>query len=174
MQNADDWAKEAMRRVEMSWHTDYHSEMVVELEAAVAAFDQALVLRPDHFDAWYEKGLALVRLDRYEDAAASFAQALRLRPEVAELQRQLARLSSRLARHEEASAAKELAKAPEKVSAPAATKSEPKLRCPMCRSDRVVLVSVPELYELKCKSCGHSEIFDIMSPERKSDSHWLG
>lgn len=172
MKNADDWVKEAMHRLEMSWHTDYRSEMIGELEAAVAAFDQALVLRPDDFDALYEKGLALVRLDRYEDAAASFARALRLRPEIAELRRQLALLSSQLDRHEEAPAAKEPAKALEKVAAPAMTKSEPKVRCPMCRSDRVDLVSAPEAYELKCESCGHSEIFVITWPERESDSHW--
>jgi tetratricopeptide (TPR) repeat protein len=173
MKNADDWVKDAMLHIESCWHTHYHSEMVGELEAAVAAFDEALALRPDHFDALYEKGLALVRLERYEHAAATFAQAQRLRPEIAELRRQLDDLSSRLERREEAQGAKELAKAQEKAAAPAMTKSEPRLRCPTCRSDRIALGSAPEIYELKCESCGHSEIFDIMSPERESDSHWL-
>ena len=41
MKSADDRVKDAMHRVEMSWHTDYRSEMIGELEAAVAAFDRS-------------------------------------------------------------------------------------------------------------------------------------
>ena len=174
MKSADDWVMEATHRIEMSWHTHYRSEMVDELKAAVAAFDQALALRPDHFDALYQKGLALVELEQYEDAAATFSQALQLRPEVIELRRRLADLSSRLEQHEEAPAAKDLAKTPKKVAAPAMTKSEPRVRCPMCRSDRVVEgASAPEAYELKCESCGHSEIFVTTWPERENESRWL-
>ena len=174
MKSADDWVNDAMQRIESSWHTHYHSEWIGELEAAVAAFDEALALQPDHFDALYGKGLVLMKLDRYEDAAATFARALELRPDITELRRQLDQSLSRLAREKLAPAARELPKAPSEAAAPTPSRPEPKLRCPMCRSDRVVLEgAVPEIYELKCESCGHSEIFDIMSPDRESDSHWF-
>ena len=162
-----------MQRIESSWHTHYHSEWIGELEAAVAAFDQALALQPDHFDALYEKGLVLMKLDRYEDAAATFARALELRPDITELRRQLEQSLSRLAREERAPAAKEIQKPPGEAAAPTPSRPGPKPRCPMCRSNRIVLGSAPEIYELKCESCNHSEIFDIMAPDRQSDSHWF-
>ena len=98
MKNADDWVRDAMQHLESGWHTHYHSEMVDALEAAVTAFDQALALQPDRFDALYEKGMALMRLERYEQAAAALAEAQRWRPEVAELRRQLEECSRRLGR----------------------------------------------------------------------------
>ena len=380
MKSADDWVKEAMHRIEMSWHADYHSELIGDLEAAVAAFVNALALQPDHFEALSQKGLALARLDRHEEAAATLAQAIRLRPDHTELWLQQAESLSRVMRYEETLAAcevvlqrragdrdamflkarilaalgrdadalaaweevlreadlrtinlhskpvriltadlrrirvrlaragllerlgrreeaiaayrqliddgstqasydicpamcmtetgrsayhsylqehtgdavvwrmagdvfiranrpaealeacekaislapsdaenwwykaealvqagrreesipayqealrlrpeylaasarlkvvlRELGKPAEELPVPARSGSEPKRRCPECRSERVVLEgAVPEIYELKCESCGHSEIFDIMSPERESDRHWFG
>jgi tetratricopeptide (TPR) repeat protein len=172
MKNADDWVRDAMQHLESCWHTHYRSEMVDELEAAVVAFDKALAIQPDHFDAWNEKGLALMRLERYREAAAAFAEAQRLRPEIIELQRQREESLRRLARQERALPPTERPKASSEPDPPARSRSERKLRCPMCRSDRVVHGSAPELYELKCESCGHSEIFDVMSPGRESDRHW--
>ena len=63
MKDADAWVADAMRHLEMSWHTDYHSELIAELTAAVAAFDKALELQPGHPEALREKGLALERLE---------------------------------------------------------------------------------------------------------------
>ena len=72
MKDADAWVADGMRHLEMSWHTDYHSELIGELAAAVAAFDKALELQPNHSDALREKGLALERLDSVkQDAGAS-------------------------------------------------------------------------------------------------------
>ena len=105
MKDADARFKEAMHRIEMSWHADYQSELIGDLEAAVAALDQALALQPDHFEALSQKGLALARLDRHEEAAATLAQAIRLRPDHTELWLQQAESLSRVMRHEEALAA---------------------------------------------------------------------
>ena len=63
MKDADAWVADGMRHLEMSWHTDYHSELIAELTAAVAAFDKALELQPGHPEASREKRLALERLD---------------------------------------------------------------------------------------------------------------
>ena len=136
MKDADAWVADGMRHLEMSWHTDYHSELITELTAAVAAFDKALERQPDHPDALREKSLALERLDAVKPS--------------------------------------EPAKAPEKISAAAPPKSEPKLRCPECFSDQVASQSAYEAYELKCESCGHSEVFVVTDFPRESDSHWLG
>ena len=174
MKSTDDWVREAMQHIESCWHTDYHSEMVAELQAAVAAFDQALALQPDRFDALYEKGLTLMRLERYDRAAAAFAVAQRLRPEMTELQRQREESLRRLARQQLAAPATEHPQARSECDPSVRSQSKPQPRCPVCRSYRVAEASGPEMYELKCESCGHSEIFDIMSPERQSDRHWLG
>ena len=140
MKDADAWVEDGMRHLEMSWHTDYHSEMIAELAAAVTAFDTALELHPDHLEASRQKGLALARLDA-------------LKPD--------------------GQAPKEMAKAPEKVSAAALPRSDRKVRCPRCRSNQVALQSTYEAYGLKCESCGHSETFVVTDFERESDSHWL-
>lgn len=42
--------------------------------------DQA-ILEPDNPEAWYNKGMALYRLERYEEAVSSYEEALRLRPD---------------------------------------------------------------------------------------------
>ena len=47
MKTADDWVKDAMHRLEMSWHADYHCEMVGEVKAAAATFARALQVRPE-------------------------------------------------------------------------------------------------------------------------------
>jgi ribosomal protein S27E len=141
MKDADAWVADGERHLETSWHTDYHSELIAELTAAVAAFEKALKLEPGHVEASRQKGLALERLSTVGH---------------------------------DAQAPEEPAKAHEKVSAPAPPKSEPKLRCPECFSDHVVSQSAHEAYELKCESCGHSEVFVVTDFPRESDSHWLG
>lgn len=70
-----------MADMEMSWHADYQSEMKADLVNAIADFDQALALRPEHVDAWFQKGLALARLGRHEAALAAFEETLQRRPD---------------------------------------------------------------------------------------------
>lgn len=57
---------------------------------AIAAYERALALEPDHPDAWFNLGHLQQRVRRYEDALASYAQALALGvrgPEEAHLNR---------------------------------------------------------------------------------------
>ena len=48
-------------------------------EEALANYDRALVLRPDHIAACYNRGLALLQLGRKREAQRSFEKAHRLR-----------------------------------------------------------------------------------------------
>jgi len=102
MKDADAWFKEGLHHIGMSYSADSHSELLGDLESALAAFDQALALQPDHADSLAEKAIALARLDRHEEAAAAFAQAIGQSPENAQLRLLRARSLNRLGRHEEA------------------------------------------------------------------------
>ena len=44
----------------------------------MASFDQAIRIDGNYVDAWYNKGLALDKLDKYTEAVASFDQAIRI------------------------------------------------------------------------------------------------
>ncbi|TRU86842.1 MAG: tetratricopeptide repeat protein, partial [Microcystis novacekii Mn_MB_F_20050700_S1D] len=48
---------------------------------AIASYDQALEIKPDFHQAWYNRGIALGKLGRYEDAIASYARALEIKPD---------------------------------------------------------------------------------------------
>jgi tetratricopeptide (TPR) repeat protein len=102
MSDADACFDEGMKHIGLSRHADYHSEYVGDLEDAVACFDRALALKPDHSGAWSEKGTALAILGRHEEAASALAEAIRLRPGVAELWLERAGVLQSLARHDEA------------------------------------------------------------------------
>ncbi|MEH2038945.1 MAG: tetratricopeptide repeat protein [Nostoc sp.] len=52
-----------------------------EYEAAIASYDQALKLKPDYQEAWYDRGYALGKLVRFEEAIASYDQALKFQPD---------------------------------------------------------------------------------------------
>jgi tetratricopeptide (TPR) repeat protein len=52
-----------------------------EYEEALAAFDQALKIKPDFHQAWYYRGSALWNLGRLEEAIASYDQALKFKPD---------------------------------------------------------------------------------------------
>lgn len=47
-----------------------------DLVGAVDSWDRALALKPDYHQVWYNRGKALVRLDRWEEAIASHDKAL--------------------------------------------------------------------------------------------------
>jgi tetratricopeptide (TPR) repeat protein len=48
-------------------------------EAAIASYDQALQIKPDYHEAWYNRGSSLAKLGQYETAIASFDQALQIK-----------------------------------------------------------------------------------------------
>ncbi|MDX2050179.1 MAG: tetratricopeptide repeat protein, partial [Rickettsiaceae bacterium] len=52
-----------------------------DYQRAIKAYDEAIGLKQDYADAYYNKGLALSKLSRHEDAIAAFNEAIRLKPE---------------------------------------------------------------------------------------------
>lgn len=55
------------------------------LEEALACYDQALAIQPEHLEAWGHRGLVLQRLGRPEQALASYDRVLALRPDYAQV-----------------------------------------------------------------------------------------
>lgn len=53
-----------------------------DYDAALAAYDKVLGLKPQLAQAWYRRGLVLFHLQRFEDAIASFDQALQHQPDL--------------------------------------------------------------------------------------------
>ncbi len=102
MTDADACFEEGMKHIGLSRHADYRSEYVGDLEDAIACFDRALGLKPDHADALSEKGTALAALRRDAEAAETLARAIHLRPEIAQLWLERAGSLQRLGRYEEA------------------------------------------------------------------------
>ncbi|NES23130.1 MAG: tetratricopeptide repeat protein [Symploca sp. SIO3E6] len=47
----------------------------------IASYDRALELKPDKHGAWYNRGIALYKLERYEEAIASYDRALEFNPD---------------------------------------------------------------------------------------------
>ena len=60
--------------------TGYEAMREDRLEAALAAFDEAIAILPDHAPSHVYRGWALKRLARAEEAAEAFMEALRLNP----------------------------------------------------------------------------------------------
>jgi tetratricopeptide (TPR) repeat protein len=52
-----------------------------EEEAVIASYDKAIQLKPDDHEAWYNRGIALRNLGRYEEAIASYDKAIQLKPD---------------------------------------------------------------------------------------------
>jgi tetratricopeptide (TPR) repeat protein len=102
LKDAEAWFQDGMKHIELSWHADYQSERTGDLEDAVAAFECAISLSPEHAGAWAQKGSALSRLGRYEDAAAALAEAVRSSPDDAGLRLERGHALARLERHDEA------------------------------------------------------------------------
>jgi len=102
MSDADACFEQGMKHIGLSRHADYHSEYVGDLEDAIACFDRALALKPDHFDALGEKGTALAALGRHAEAAEALAKAISLRPEITQLWLERAGALQHVGRHEEA------------------------------------------------------------------------
>ncbi len=65
-----------------SWYRQGNEFMMKEKnEEALAAYDRATEIDPNHVSAWNNKGIALFRLKRYQDAIDCYDKALSLNPE---------------------------------------------------------------------------------------------
>ncbi len=92
--------------------TSSQAELLVELgklhyseqdyTKAIASYDQALKLKPDLHEAWYNRGTVLRNLGRNEEAIASYDQALKLKPDLHEAWNNRGIALRNLGRNEEA------------------------------------------------------------------------
>lgn len=76
-----------------------------DYEEAIAAYDQALAIKPDKYEALNNKGNALGNLGRYEEAIAAYDQALFIKPDDHEVLYSKGIALRNLGRYEEAIAA---------------------------------------------------------------------
>ena len=73
-----------------------------QIEAALATFEEALSLRPDHADALVKRGLALEKLQRLDEAVACYDRAIALDESLTVAWLHKGGLCNRLERHQEA------------------------------------------------------------------------
>ncbi|BAZ39569.1 TPR repeat-containing protein [Calothrix sp. NIES-4101] len=74
-----------------------------EYQAAISSYDEAVKIKPDYYQAWYNRGLALRHLERFEDAVVSFDKALQIKPDFdSAFNNRGAVLSDNLQRYEDA------------------------------------------------------------------------
>ena len=71
-------------------------------EDAIAAYDQAIRLKPDFAKAYNNRGIAKDELGRHEDAIADHNQAIRLKPDLAEAYSNRGNVNGNLGRYEDA------------------------------------------------------------------------
>ncbi|MEO1126546.1 MAG: tetratricopeptide repeat protein [Cyanobacteria bacterium J06639_16] len=71
-------------------------------EAAIAAYDAALAIKPDNHEALNNKGIALRKLGRYEEAIASYDAALAIKPDKHDALNSKGIALGKLGRYEEA------------------------------------------------------------------------
>jgi len=50
-------------------------------EEAIASYEQAVAIKPDYHEAWYNRGNALSALGRKEEAIASYEKAIEFKPD---------------------------------------------------------------------------------------------
>ena len=53
-----------------------------EYATAIASYDRALEIKPDKYEAWNNRGIALFNLGRYEEALASYDRTLAIKPDL--------------------------------------------------------------------------------------------
>ena len=70
--------------------------------SAIASYEQAVAIKPDKHEAWYNRGAALSNLGRYQDAIASYEQAVAIKPDKHEAWNNRGNVLSDLGRKEEA------------------------------------------------------------------------
>ena len=51
------------------------------LLGAIAAYEKILEIQPDHYEAWYNRGVVCEKLERYEEALASYNNAIQVKPD---------------------------------------------------------------------------------------------
>ncbi|MEB3193321.1 MAG: tetratricopeptide repeat protein, partial [Snowella sp.] len=64
----------------------YHEQALIlhvnrDYEEAISSYDQALKIKPDDHEAWYNRGVALRQLGRLEEAITSYDNALEIKPD---------------------------------------------------------------------------------------------
>ncbi|MEH2109730.1 tetratricopeptide repeat protein, partial [Nostoc sp.] len=69
---------------------------------AIASYGPALKFKPDYYEAWDNRGIALYNLGRFEEASASYDQALKFQPDLHEAWYNLGNALYNLGRFEEA------------------------------------------------------------------------
>jgi len=69
------------RRADLYFEQGLLFDTAGRYEEAIAAYDQALAIKPDTHEAFYNKGNALGSLGRYEEAIAAYDQALAIKPD---------------------------------------------------------------------------------------------
>ncbi len=104
---AASWFQKGLDALAMAHTADYQSEYRSDHEDAVAAFDRAVNLDPDHAEAWFLKGVALATLERHEEALSAAEQVVRLRPSDHDAWLHKAVALDQLGRHQSALAALE-------------------------------------------------------------------
>ncbi len=73
--------------IELNNKADLYSELGTiwfvneDYEEAIACYDRAVAIKPDDYEAWNERGIALGNLGRYEEAIASFEHTLAIKPD---------------------------------------------------------------------------------------------
>ncbi|MTJ52295.1 tetratricopeptide repeat protein [Anabaena sp. UHCC 0253] len=72
---------EAVGEAETSLNRGNEQFMAGNFEAALASYNKALQFKPDHHEAWNNRGIALERLGRKEEALASYDKALQFKPD---------------------------------------------------------------------------------------------
>ena len=76
--------------------------LLIKPEDAIAAYDQAIRLKPDYAEAYSNRGNEKNTLGRHEDAIADCNQAVRLKPDLAEAYNNRGNAKSDLGHHEDA------------------------------------------------------------------------
>lgn len=95
LQTKIDSAGEYVKQGEMLYHTGRYQE-------AVICYDQALKINQNFYEAWYNRAIALAKLDKYEDALLCYDQAISLQSNKYEPLYNKGNLLVRLQRYEQA------------------------------------------------------------------------
>ena len=72
------------RRKELGWYNRGEKfRKSQRYEEAIAAYNQAIKIKPDYSEAWYAKAALLYQLQRYEEALVAYEKIIQLQPEEA-------------------------------------------------------------------------------------------
>jgi ATP-dependent DNA helicase RecG len=87
---------------ENCWRIGNDLFLEARYEEALISYDEAIKLKPDNPNIWFNKGAALRRLSRYEEALISFGKAIELKPDNPNIWFNKGAALRRLSRYEEA------------------------------------------------------------------------